>query len=316
MNGELSPGVNQVRRGASIIGASKLAIFGLNFALLPVLQWMAGRYEAETAAGQIAEMAQYLLIFFVPCWIVWRLCGFSTKALIGSGRPTKRVYMMTIGLVMGWEVIANYLAVLLGEWMTWFGVQEVPNDYMMPDHITALALQIISMAVLPPIVEELCFRGFYVRVMEPAAGTGWAIGLSAVIFWISHYSIQILPLALGFGLIGGYVRERYQSLLPGMCAHALVNAIYVLINYSGARWGTQVQSVIYFPLFFVQVGLGIYGLVLFLDGGDWRELRQGRFGTKTAIPGSQLLYGILTSLPMLVALAASAYFLGRDLRLL
>ncbi len=80
---------------------------------------------------------------------------------------------------------------------------------------------IVFTIAVAPINEEILFRGFLV----PRIG----IILSALVFaglhYISYNSISEFVAALIFGLLAGYIRNRYRSLYPSIIAHIAINFV-------------------------------------------------------------------------------------------
>jgi len=85
--------------------------------------------------------------------------------------------------------------------------------------------------IVPPIVEELFYRGYCQRRLADDLGQGTAIAMVASLFVFSH-SQYLMANAYNFGmivalLIGalglGFVFAYTRSLIPSMAAHALIN---------------------------------------------------------------------------------------------
>ena len=86
-----------------------------------------------------------------------------------------------------------------------------------------LFLEILTAAVVTPIVEEIIFRGIAMTRLIPAVGTPAAVVISAAIFAIAHWT----PIAVGYTVVVGvllaliYVRTR--SILPTIIVHMFFN---------------------------------------------------------------------------------------------
>ena len=89
----------------------------------------------------------------------------------------------------------------------------------------ALAL-LITVAVIPPIVEELIFRGLLLERWATAWRVGTAVIVQAVFFGVLHVN----PIGAGaFGLVLALVYLRSRSLWPPIAMHALWNGFVVLV---------------------------------------------------------------------------------------
>lgn len=305
----------QVRRSTDIIGVTILASLAINYLLYP-LMWLLPDFAEGTVGRELTDAALYVIVFAIPFAVGTRLSGMTVQELVGDKRPAPEIYLMTIGLVLGWSVLAGSMGVGIEGILNQFGLTEITEEYQLPSGPAALAVQFVATAVIPPIVEELCYRGFYLRTAERSMGSWAAIALTSVAFWLAHYSIEIMPLAVGFGVIGGYIRERYGSLLPSMCAHFAVNTVYLLVNISFAAGGDTIGTVLSAGIYLLEMLLGAIGVVLFVRRGCLKEIWHGIFGNPADVPARQLAFAVLTSVPALLVLLLSVYFTAGNLEVL
>lgn len=95
-----------------------------------------------------------------------------------------------------------------------------------------LAWTLLHMAVLPPLVEEIVFRGAVLGGLSHVVKARVAVIATAAMFATLHLSvISILHLGLA-GLIFGVARLRSGSIWPAMALHAVYNAALVLLDWS------------------------------------------------------------------------------------
>ena len=94
-----------------------------------------------------------------------------------------------------------------------------------------LFLLLILVAVIAPIAEELFFRGMLYPLLRQRWGVVLAIVASALIFGLVHFIPVLIPGLMFVGLILGWVRQRSNSVVPGMIIHALQNGIAILGIY-------------------------------------------------------------------------------------
>ncbi|MDO4287053.1 MAG: CPBP family intramembrane metalloprotease [Eubacteriales bacterium] len=305
----------QVRRSADIIGLTILASTGINYLLYPLIRLIPD-YADGTLENELLNLILYIIVFAVPFVTGAKLSGMSGKDLLGDGKPPAEVYLMTIGLVLGWSFAAGCLGTGIEEFLNRFGLTEVSQEYILPADKTTLAIQFVSVAIIPPIVEEISFRGFYLNIAERSMGTWAAICMTAICFWLAHYSIEILPLAFGFGMIGGYIRRRYGSLLPSMFAHFAVNSVYMVVNVGYAAGGEHIGTALALLVYLIEVLLGAVGIVLFVRRGCLREIWKGHFGRQSELLPGQIAFAVLTSIPALLVVILSVYFTSGNLEAL
>lgn len=89
-------------------------------------------------------------------------------------------------------------------------------------------LTLFVVAVCPAIFEELAFRGLVHARLQAMLGAAQGRYLTAAAFALCHGLTPGFPFHVALGLYLGWLRDRSQSLLPGMAAHFLYNALIVL----------------------------------------------------------------------------------------
>jgi len=87
----------------------------------------------------------------------------------------------------------------------------------------------VLIAVVPPITEEVAFRGVILEGLKRFMRPIDALLLQAAMFSVLHLSPIIFVSHFAFGLGLGYVRERTQRLLPCIVLHAAWNS-WVLVE--------------------------------------------------------------------------------------
>jgi membrane protease YdiL (CAAX protease family) len=92
-----------------------------------------------------------------------------------------------------------------------------------PAHAGAFALNLVLFVVIAPVVEELTFRGVGQSLLRQALGPWPAIVLVGIAFGISHGLVDALTVLVPFGIGLAYLRERTDSVYPGIVVHALFN---------------------------------------------------------------------------------------------
>ena len=96
-----------------------------------------------------------------------------------------------------------------------------------------LSLTFISLVALPPLAEELVFRGFIFTALRGRMKFVWSAVLTSAIFATAHlqFGSGAPPLwtaaidTFSLSLVLCYLRERNDSLWPGIFLHALKNGI-------------------------------------------------------------------------------------------
>jgi membrane protease YdiL (CAAX protease family) len=96
--------------------------------------------------------------------------------------------------------------------------------------------------VLAAIGEELLFRGALHTWLRQRLSARATIVISGVAFALIHGFPQILPLVFCIGAGFGWLRERSQSIVPGIVAHALHNLILISLSYVLSGWTARLPQ--------------------------------------------------------------------------
>ena len=126
---------------------------------------------------------------------------------------------------------------LLSEWLglTTLSAKQIAAAKVMLDQFQTVPLWIIivTLAIVPAIFEELCFRGFIFGALRTRLSGTYTVVASALLFGVFHEILssgRLLPSTF-LGLVLGWVRLRTRSVLPGMLLHALNNGLLLAVGY-------------------------------------------------------------------------------------
>ncbi|MFO0787970.1 MAG: ABC transporter permease subunit/CPBP intramembrane protease [Pirellulales bacterium] len=95
-----------------------------------------------------------------------------------------------------------------------------------------LWLILVTMAVVPAVCEEFCFRGFVFGALRARMNGVWAVVISALLFGVFHEVLtagRLMPSTF-LGLVLGFVRLRSGSIWPGIVLHVLHNGFLLTIS--------------------------------------------------------------------------------------
>ena len=105
------------------------------------------------------------------------------------------------------------------------GITNVPWE---PKHAGAFAANLFLFAVIAPFVEELTFRGSGQSLLR-FLGRWPSIVLVGVAFGLAHGLLEALLVLVPFGIGLAWLRDRTDSVVPGMFVHALFNATALVL---------------------------------------------------------------------------------------
>lgn len=93
-----------------------------------------------------------------------------------------------------------------------------------PAHAAAFAANVALFTIVAPIVEELMFRGVGQSLLR-YLGRAPSILLVGVTFGLTHGLLEALVVLIPFGVALAYLRDRTDSVYPGMLVHASFNGV-------------------------------------------------------------------------------------------
>ena len=91
-------------------------------------------------------------------------------------------------------------------------------------HAGAFAANLVLFALVAPFVEELTFRGLGQSLLL-FLGRWQSIILVGFAFGLAHGLLEALLVLVPFGIVLAYLRDRTDSVYPGMIVHGLFNGI-------------------------------------------------------------------------------------------
>lgn len=161
---------------------------------------------------------------------------------------------------MGVCMLANVLASYIVSFFSRFGVEspEVP-DLLVPT-ITSFLLNLLVIAVLPALLEELVFRYYVLRTLR-SYGDGFAVLVSSLLFGLMHGNIAQIPFACLVGVVLGWLYVATGRVWISVAVHFANNALSVTLDYLGNYLQPSEQ-----PLFsgWVMLTVGFVGLAALL----------------------------------------------------
>ena len=136
------------------------------------------------------------------------------------------VKFLTAG--MGFVFVFNLLLTIMNTNLSLFGYKNTMPYYGTPDNMLGYILYFISIAVVPPIIEEFIFRGAILGSIRKLHGDTPAIIVSAALFGLAHANFVQTPVTFLTGLVLGYLTVKTGSIVPSMILHFLNNSIAVV----------------------------------------------------------------------------------------
>jgi len=117
------------------------------------------------------------------------------------------------------------------------------TEYILRDlAINNLPMAMLSLALVPAIVEELVFRGFLQKLFEHKFGAHLGIIYTSLIFALLHFNLlNLFPLFL-LSYVISKIAFYTNSIYPGIIIHFLVNTTTILSKLFNSKFPNAKQD--------------------------------------------------------------------------
>lgn len=184
-----------------------------------------------------------LAVVLASGWV--GLAGWPLLATYVKGRrsPALDFGLAIRPIDVGWGIGGGVLALVMSvaanlAWIGLFRGSPPSNDDILPtsDHTVVSVLVIFFLvAVCTPIVEELFFRGLFLRSAARKWGTAVGVVVSSAVFGMLHFQgglgggAFIVAVTATYGALFALLAVRSGRLGPSIVAHAVVNGVGVAL---------------------------------------------------------------------------------------
>ena len=303
-----------LRQSANYFGIAAILYFVVNISaslLLSFLIQLSYQFTGRQLFGNsevsyyLLNMGVYILSFTVAfgCYLLflkmpWRVAVPFRPVDFGT-------MLLSIPASFALSVIGSILTSILSLLFAVTGYQPVTSDITTPVTLPGLVLYFILLAVLPPVFEEIAFRGILMQSLR-RFGDGFALLISALLFGLFHLNMVQAPYAFLLGLWFGYLVLRTGSLRISMVLHACINlsagVMSILMNGMGEDMLVLVNLI--YIVFWITTGVAS---VLFLILRTRGPL--GLYPAQTWMLTGQKVGVYFSSVAMIVALLAIFFFM-------
>lgn len=280
--------LKKARRGLSLALFTVALVKGLfllvGFTGERVLKWFLHLVYADASSAAFEEFADtttlssalfdiVITIFcsFIPLAIYFWLSGNRFRDVI----PTEKASLLQIGYGVGATVTVGYLANiggyylllwlfrLLGEENTFYRMTQGSSSY--PTNFWVLILLLLSVAVLPALLEEFLVRGILLSATRKF-GLCFSLFCSGFFFAFLHNTWLQIPFTFVLGILLAYFTLRFNTIWIAVISHFIFNlnsVILSLISQNSQAYGFIWSSLWFFLFFPLMVGLTVAGIVIY-----------------------------------------------------
>lgn len=252
--------------------------------------------DFQSVAAIFFSLAGILLPFGIGGHFIKKRTGADIYNL---GKPVDTKLMLA-AIPFGFFIClaGNYVTGLFVNVMDEIGIHLTSPEYEVPTGFAGRLIYIVSIAVIPPLVEEFAIRGV---VMQPLRkyGDKFAIIASSIVFAVLHGNLIQAPFALIAGIGIGYAVCITNSVWTGVLIHTVNNLYSVIIEFmiEGITDEALLDKV-YFITTFALYAISIVGSVAFVIQRKRRRIMP----SFTTLSERRKMFSFVWSIPMIIAL--------------
>ncbi len=203
--------------------------------------------------------AVFCLLFF------WqnRRKKYETREILGLKKKIEWKYVL-FAVFIGIMCITCFSSIsnLFDFSLEYIGFNPDDNINVRTDNIGFLLLNILVLAVLPAIFEDLIFRGVIFCGFRSENSSRFAVIMSALLFAIMHGSLQQTFYQFVIGIILALVMLKTGNIIYPIITHMTNNVIVIISHYFATRAGTVTADAIWsFNEIFVAILLAVLGVI-------------------------------------------------------
>lgn len=230
-----------------LLGVSSLLIVVLVMALpAGVAQYLTSDTVGQLLLNSGLYLIALLVVIGIPYWFVRYVLARpqedrATRRVLGVDKPFRS---RDIGLVLlcfvGYfvtTVVVSGLATLL----PWYNVNQ-PQDvgFQNMNGTVDLALAFIALVVLPPIAEELLFRGYLFGKIRQENGFWLSAVITSAVFGLVHLQWNVGIDTFVLGMFLALLREKTGSIWASMMLHGLKNGLAYFVLFVAPLIGLNI----------------------------------------------------------------------------
>lgn len=195
-----------------------LYVFGLN-------PFEDGSNTAKFVVFAVAEILEFILVY---AFVISRGDSLKTLGFVKAGFkkvlkfiPAYLVYFAVLMIVL--SLIAKYAPQINLDQPQDVGFEPTGDPF-------ELYLIFVSLVLIPPVLEELVFRGFMFNGMRRRLGNIGAAVLSSLLFAVAHFQLNVGIDTFILGLASAWLFVKTKSIWPSIALHAFKNGVaFVLV---------------------------------------------------------------------------------------
>ncbi len=232
----------RLRRDAGYVGLSMLGLTAgmqLTYTILTIGLCLLGILDFENITDEFLGLSNthylmfYSLVYTVAMALPTVLVAICFKQRQFPLSPTKSttggVAFFGVLAAVGMCFLANFITSYIVAFFEELGASSPEMPEMNDGTLTSYFLNLFVMAVLPALLEEMIFRGYYMQVLRPY-GDWFAVFMTSILFSLMHGNLQQVPFAFLVGLALGWLLIYTNNIWLPVAVHFINNALSVTLD--------------------------------------------------------------------------------------
>lgn len=224
-----------------------------------------------------------------------KIAGILPFGTAYNGKAAAYLVLLFIPVMIFSSMAVNFVSVII---QSALGITFTSGlEDLTVDGVKEFIIAVISMAIVPAIIEEFAVRGV---VLQPLRryGDRFAIIASAFVFSIMHGNMVQMPYTLVGGILLGYLTVATGSIWPSIIVHFVNNMYSVIVLAATSSFGERASVIVVMILFAAFIAMGIIGGIGFFSMNYKTKLAKGVDTLNSGEKASALFVNI----PMIIAI--------------
>jgi membrane protease YdiL (CAAX protease family) len=203
---------------------------GLQFLIAVIMYSFGVRFESgdPEIAAVVTVLSSGVVFSFL---MSYKKLSYKSLFHFSSNSVNSTVIVLTVPIVLTTGGAVFWITDLTNLVILYYPMPD--KEYQMFTHFLDGGIITIAMSCLiAPFVEEILFRGIFLRSFLANYSVRHAIVLSSLLFALYHQNIYQFPVAFLFGSFSGWLYVNTRSLWPSVLAHTSYNSLATLFSYT------------------------------------------------------------------------------------
>lgn len=268
-----------------------------------VLAYLVSQFLVEIILGKKwIERNIYIFLAFIQLFVILLpalLFMYKKKMSMVDVLRIKRVTIPEILLVIPMSILSSFIASVLNSIVIFL----LGKNYSMPTggipvplDNSQLYIQIIVVALIPSVCEEIFFRGIIFYAFK-GMDIWKSIIVSSFYFSLFHFDIRNLLGPFFLGVLIAWYCYRTGSIFPGIIAHFTNNLMLVLINWFNRSVANDPLNLTANVIWELTVFAAITGIVLIILIRGFRTITKNKV-IQFVKSNNKLQLTVITQWPM------------------